>query len=113
MNDILENIRNIRNDKGYSQDWVGKKLGLTQNGYSSIESGKNRLTFKILNQIAIIFNMNVIDVITYPEKWGPLEPVKAEEDITKVVIGIELKQEKRDAVLKLLFGENNIEILNK
>lgn len=35
------------------------------------------------------------------------------EDNLKATLTIELKKEKKDQVLKLVFGENNLEILNK
>ena len=57
--------------------------------------------------------MDLINLITYPEKWGPIGVSQQEEAITKVVLQIELKKEKKDQVMKLVFGDNNIEILNK
>ena len=113
MNDILDNIRILRIEKGYSQDWMGKKLGLSQNGYGLIESGKRGLPYKLLCQIAIILNLDVINLISYPEKWEPLGVLQTEADNTKVVLQIEMKREKKDQVLKLAFGENILEILNK
>lgn len=113
MNNILDNIRILRSEKGYSQDWMGKKMGITQNTYSLIEADKRRLSYKALKQIAIIFDMSVIDLITFPEKWGPIGKEYKEEEVTKVMLQIELKKEKKDQVLKLVFGDNNIEILNK
>ncbi len=113
MNDILDNIRNLRTEKGFSQDWMGEKLKLTQTGYSLIEAGKRGLPYKVLCQIAVIFEMDVINLITYPEKWGSLGITQPEEEIAKVVLQIELKKEKKDQVMKLVFGDNNIEILNK
>lgn len=113
MNDILDNIRNLRTQRGYSQGWMGEKLGLTQTGYSLIEAGKRGLPYKQLYQIAMIFEMDVIDLITYPEKWGPVGLTQSEVDNTKVILQIEMKREKKDQVLKLAFGENILEILNK
>lgn len=113
MNDILDNIRNLRTLRGYNQGWMGQKLGMSQNGYSLIEAGKRGLQYSDLCQIAIIFNMSVIDIVTYPEKWAPVGLTQYENDGAKVILQIELKKEKKDQVMKLVFGDNNIEILNK
>lgn len=113
MNDVLDNIRILRTQRGYSQAWMGQKLGMSQNGYSLIEAGKRGLTYTDLYQIAIIFGMSVIDIITYPEKWGTVGLSQQDDEGAKVVLQIELKKEKKDQVLKLVFGDNNIEILNK
>lgn len=112
MKDLLSNIREIRQKLGYSQDFVAKGLNMSQNGYSLIENGARNLNYDVLNQIAIIFDMNVIDIITYPEKWEPTTKVSLIPE-PKVILQIELNREKKDQVLKLAFGENILEILNK
>ena len=113
MNDILDNIRNLRLKRGYSQGWMGQKLGMSQNGYSLIEAGKRGLPYADLCQIAIIFGMSVIDIVTYPEKWAPAGLTQTDEGGARVILQIELKKDKKDQVMKLIFGDNNIEILNK
>ena len=55
--------------------------------------------------------MSEIDLITYPDKYVKKseqggEPVEA-------VLQIKLQKEKKEQVLKMIFGENNLEILNK
>jgi transcriptional regulator with XRE-family HTH domain len=112
MKDILSNIREIRQKLGYSQEYVAKGLNMSQNGYSLIEKGSRNLNYNDLHQIAIIFNMSVIDVIAYPDKWLPVTDI-SERGEPKVTIQIELNREKKDQVLKLAFGENILEILNK
>lgn len=106
---ILENIRKIRENKGFSQENIASFLGIKQGGYNLIENGKRKLTIQHLLQIAIYFEMNIVDVITFSE---PKENREKEEPI-KAVLQIELKKDKKDQVLKLVFGENNLEILNK
>lgn len=113
MKDILSNIREIRQKLGYSQEFVAKGLNMSQNGYSLIENGARSLSYDNLNQIAIIFNMNVIDIITYPEIWLPSSQKQENIPEPKVTLQIELSKEKKDQVLKLAFGDNILEILNK
>ena len=54
--------------------------------------------------------MDVVDIITYPNKGSYNK--ENEEDI-KAILQIELKKDKKDQVMKLIFGDNNLEILNK
>ncbi len=65
---ILNNIVKIRNEKGFSQDFVASKIGLKQSGYGLIERGERSLDYEKLLQIALTFEMDVIDIITYPKK---------------------------------------------
>ena len=112
MENILKNIREVRQKLGYSQDYVSKALNMSQNGYSLIENGARSLNYTDLNQIAIIFEMDVINLITYPEEWVPKTEVELKTE-PKVTLQIELGREKKDQVLKMAFGENILEILNK
>jgi transcriptional regulator with XRE-family HTH domain len=114
-NGILDNILKIRKDKGYSQDFLASKIGMKQAGYGLIEQGKRSLEYGMLLQIAVIFEMDIIDIISYPKKYidssTVMDDVNSIEE--KVTLQIELKKEKKEQVLKLVFGENNLEILNK
>ena len=106
---ILGNIIAIRNKKGFSQDYMATKIGLKQSGYGLIERGDRRLQISTLLQIALAFEMHVVDIILYPHQFIATD---SEEDV-KATLTVELKKEKKDQVLRLVFGENNLEILNK
>ena len=112
MTSINETFKKIREVTGNSQTEMAEKMNKTQSAYARYELGKTKIDFETIELFAKAINMSVIDVITYPEKWGPIEN-KEEKEETKVTLQIELKKEKKDQVLKLAFGENILEILNK
>jgi transcriptional regulator with XRE-family HTH domain len=113
MKKIIEQFKTIRETNGFSQEYLAEKMHKSQSAYARIESGKTKIDLETLSDFAQVFNMSEIDVFTYPEKWGPAGLNTADEDPARVVLQIELKKEKKDQVLKLVFGDNNIEILNK
>ena len=55
--------------------------------------------------------MSVIDIITYPDIYVKKE--EAASDPVEAILQIKLQRDKKDQVLKLIFGDNDIEILNK
>ncbi|MDR2684727.1 MAG: helix-turn-helix domain-containing protein [Prevotellaceae bacterium] len=101
---ILENIAEIRKSKGFSQDYIGNQLGLTQRGYGMIENGERSLEYDKLEQIALIFKMDVIDIITYPKVYTYSEAA----DETRVLVEIRLNNEEfvhsgiKEKVMKVL-----------
>ncbi len=111
MEKILENIKEIRTKLSYSQEFMGNKLSKEQASYGLIENGKRKLKYETLEQIAIIFNMNVIDIITYPDVYVKRDEVLADHESIKATLQIELKKEKKDKVLELIFGDSNLEML--
>jgi len=59
MRCIIANIKSIRNQKAYSQDYLAAKLHITQNAYSKLELGKTQLSIPALYQIAGILEVDV------------------------------------------------------
>jgi transcriptional regulator with XRE-family HTH domain len=60
---ISENIRFIREAKSYSQDFVARKLKLTQQAYSQIENKPENVTLARLKQLAEILDVSLIELI--------------------------------------------------
>lgn len=100
MNDILKNIDRIRRDKGYSQEYVATKIGMKQAGFSLIMSGGRELKYNTLLHIANAFQMDVIDIITYPAVYRPEKRNKVNAD---TVLQIRLNGRMKDEVLKIVF----------
>jgi transcriptional regulator with XRE-family HTH domain len=109
---IAQNIRKIRDIRGFSQEFVAEKLNLSQSAYSKIEQGKTVLTEDLKEKIAatlevgkkllesyndnMIFNYcnqsgNVGDNNTY--NYAPLEKL---ESVYSQLIA------EKDARIKLL-----------
>lgn len=108
---VVKNIREIRLQKSISQSAIADELGVDVAVISNIEKGKRELRVSEFEKIAKVLRMSVIDILTYPKIFvestsNTLEPVEA-------ILQIRLQKDKKDQVLKLVFGENNLEILNR
>jgi transcriptional regulator with XRE-family HTH domain len=66
---ILENIEAIRKERGIKQSVIAEQLGVKQPAYSNYINRSTDIWFSKLSQIANIFEMPVIDIITYPQKY--------------------------------------------
>jgi transcriptional regulator with XRE-family HTH domain len=111
---ILSNIIKIRHDKDIKQATVAAGIDIDSSTYSKIESGQIGLSVDRLAKIASCFGMSIIDVITYPRKYVDIDSLPEGEKRrkkSKVILQLELEEEKREQVLKIVFGENNLEIL--
>lgn len=108
---LIHNIRKIIADKNLTQDAVAEYMGTSASQFSRILSGNVRLSIANLANLASNLAMREIDIITYPDvyicaKDRGTDPIEA-------VLQIRLTKEKKDQVLRLMFGEHNIEILNR
>lgn len=104
---VMDNIRKLMNDRNLKQVAIGEMMGISEATTSKIFSGKANLTIDHLANLASELSISVIDILAYSDKK------KAESDPVEAVLQIKLKKDKKDQVLKLVFGDNNIEILNK
>jgi transcriptional regulator with XRE-family HTH domain len=103
---ILENIAKIRKNKGFSQDYFASKLGMKQSGYALIEKGDRGLQYELLLQIAVEFEMDIIDIITYPEVYYKRTKLTS----TKVLVELDISD---DEFVKMGLKDKVIQILNK
>ena len=108
MKTILEKIKDIRTQKGVSQDFIAEKLKIEQPSYGLIENGKRKLKYSTLEQIALALDMQVIDIITYPDVYVKRSQSQHEINAT---LTIQLNEKKREEVLKLVFGDENYKVL--
>lgn len=57
---VIKQFRELRN---YSQDYVAKKMGISQNAYSKIENNITQLTVTHVKQLSTILEVPVIDLL--------------------------------------------------
>ena len=65
MNSIGKNIKWLRQSRNWSQEQVATKLGITAPAFSKIESGFTDINFSRLDQIAQLFGLSAVELITY------------------------------------------------
>ena len=72
-NEVIKNIIQIRNLQGITKRSMAEALDINEASYGRIESGKIALAYSMLAKIASVFNLSVVDVITYPDKFEKKE----------------------------------------
>ena len=64
-----DNIRIIREARGYSQDYVASKLEITQQTYSNIEKNPEKATVKRLKELAAVLQVNFVTLLGEDEVY--------------------------------------------
>jgi DNA-binding XRE family transcriptional regulator len=62
---IKDNVRRIRENRNYSQEYMAGKLSVSQNTYSKLELGYTALTLERLISIAHVLDVDIIGLV-YP-----------------------------------------------
>jgi transcriptional regulator with XRE-family HTH domain len=60
---VSENIRLIRESRGFSQDYIAQKLEVTQQAYSQMEKNPDTITLKRLKLLSKILDVNLITLL--------------------------------------------------
>lgn len=109
---ISQNIRKILNDRGLAQAVIAHNSDYSEGKVSKILNGEQKMTVEDLSVFAKALSLKDIDILTYPDVYYKKEAGQGTDPV-EAILQIKLKKDKKDQVLKLVFGDNNIEILNK
>jgi helix-turn-helix domain-containing protein len=96
---VNDKIRTIRETRNWSQEDMAEKMNMSKNGYAKIERGETKLNLHKLEQIANIFNIDVLELIKNDDKnvlffmndhntnyYGSNENLTSEIDLLKLTI---------------------------
>lgn len=108
---LRESIQNLMKDKGLNKSSMAQIAETDAGQFGRILKGQGNFTLAHLENFANYFGLRAIDLFTYPDIY--IAPERKDREPSEVLLQIRLTKEKKDQVLKLVFGDNNIEILNK
>lgn len=63
-NHIIENIRHFRKELNIKTEYISSQLGISQGEYSKIENGQRNDYYKYLPQLAQIFQIDFLKLVT-------------------------------------------------
>ncbi|OBX86978.1 transcriptional regulator [Haemophilus sp. CCUG 66565] len=119
---VNEKIRKVRESKAWSQEQMAEKLNMSLNGYAKIERGETKLYLDKLEQIAQVFDIDVVELMQSDGKnicfqiESPLSSVYQGGGETQMLIEIErLKLElsharEKEGLLNKLLEQKDTEI---
>lgn len=119
---VNEKIRKIREAKDWSQEQMAEKLNMSLNGYAKIERGESKIYLDKLEQIAQVFDIDVVELMQSDGKnicfqiESPLGSVYQGGGETQLLIEVErLKMalsyaNEKEELLKTLLEQKDREI---
>src|ERR1700728_540096 len=80
---VGKNIRTLRHQHGWSQEDVANRLGISIPAFSKIETGITDVNLSRLEQIATLFEMSVVQLLTFNDSDSDSKVVNELEAINK------------------------------
>jgi len=95
MKTLGKKIRLLRHQKGWSQEDVAKRLDISIPAFSKIETGITDINLSRLEQISKLFDMTVVQLLTYNDTEQQEKYLSELENMTKKL------QERESEVIDL------------
>lgn len=105
--DVIKNIREIRLQKGITQQVIADALNVDFSVVSNIEKGKRELKVKELDKIANALGVDLIYLFTYPKHYVAADSLQRNDSVS---ITFEVSPAKRDALLKMVMEDSVLNI---
>ncbi|MEJ6980267.1 helix-turn-helix transcriptional regulator [Pedobacter sp. P351] len=83
MKTLGKKIRLLRHQKGWSQEDVAKRLDISIPAFSKIETGITDINLSRLEQISKLFDMTVVQLLTYNDTEQQEKYISELETMTK------------------------------
>ncbi len=65
-----KNIRKIRREKDFTQEYMAFEMGISQKAYSDLENSKVKINLDTLNKISTILSIKPSDICTIAGQCG-------------------------------------------
>lgn len=97
---VLSNIAKIRTIRNITKRAMANEIGINEGSYARLESGQIALSYEYLARIASIFNMSVIDVVTYPDVY--VKQVEGVVPSERISVTFEVDASEKEYLLRLV-----------
>ncbi len=108
---LRKSIQKLMNDKDIPSKQLAAIIDTDYSQVRRILKGDGNFTLQHVEFLSTYLGLRPIDIFTWPDIYE--KPGEPGNEPAEVLVQLRLTKEKKDQVLKLVFGENNIEILNK
>jgi transcriptional regulator with XRE-family HTH domain len=104
---IYDRLKKVRLEKNFSQDYLAKKLGLSQKAYSKIENNETKLNVDVLQRLSEILEVP-IEVFFKSENQPILNDFSSRNGGDNVIYKTETNDKTDELYSKLLQSKDDI-----
>lgn len=99
---LSDNIKAIREEKGFKQIEVAEHIGVDKSAYSKIEKGLRALTVEELQKMAQLFNMMTDQIINYDGKMPKEVVIEDKTAVEQMHLIQQLDEDDKKTIFKLI-----------
>ena len=100
--DLANNIRIIRQEKGFKQIEVAEHIGVDKSAYSKIEKGLRALTIEELHKMAQLFNISTDHIINFAGAMPQEVVIEDKSSAEQIRLIQQLDEDDKHTIFKLV-----------
>lgn len=97
-----QNIKQIREEKGMTQQQVAELIHMHRSNYSKIESGQREISVEALNKIARYFGMTIDRIVNFEGGLPQEVTVEDKTAIEQIQLIQQLDEEDKQTIFRLI-----------
>lgn len=104
--EIGKKLRTLRAERGFTQEKIADLLTIPQASYSNLENNKGKIDLKIIQKVAEIYEMEVIDLLKeegFPfhqkNKKGDNNGLVINQLSDKLIVQYEIRLKEKDEII--------------
>lgn len=101
-----DTIRELREQRNWTQEYMADKLGLTRNGYAKIERGESTPSLERLDEIAKLFEISIVELLKLDDKQIIVQTQNQQANYYQHYVNSETLQNEIEK-LKLVIAHKN------
>lgn len=99
---LIDNIKNIREEKGLKQIEVANHIGVDKSAYSKIEKGTRALAIEELQRMAEVFGMTTDQILNYNGKIPEEVVIEDKTAVEQMRLIQQLEDDDKETIFKLI-----------
>lgn len=99
---IGENIRKIREDKGFTQQQIADLVGMHRSNYSKVETAQRELSISALAKVAKFFEMSLDELVNFEGNAPKEVTLEDRTTLEQVKLIGSLEPEDKNMVFRLI-----------
>lgn len=99
---LAENIKVIREDKGFKQIEVADYIGVDKSAYSKIEKGTRALAIEELQKMAQLFNLTTDQILNFDGKIPKEITIEDKTAVEQMRLLQQLDEDDKKTVFKII-----------
>jgi transcriptional regulator with XRE-family HTH domain len=99
---VGENIRKIREDKGFTQQQIADLVGMHRSNYSKVETAQRELSINALAKVAKFFDLSLDELVNFEGNVPKEVTIEDKTTLEQVKLIGQLEPEDKNMVFRLI-----------